>query len=153
MENIRLPLALGIIGFVFSTKRWIKFMDGLSPTAGLFVYYSILTTVILLLEWAGLIISGINFTSFNQALGTILIIFSFFIVVDWESCYINYVTKGNCENVSNVYLQSEDGAVYSLWSKYLSPENARLATYVVTPIILSFIGLSMITHKITIAPF
>lgn len=149
----QLPLAFGILGFLFSSRKWILFMNNLNPLTGMVVYYIILTVTLILLEYFGLIIAGIKFESINQTLGTILIIFSFFILVNWESCYINVVTKGNCD-MSNVYLQSEDGAVYYLWSKLTDNINLlRILTYIVTPVVLSFIGQNMITGKITIGLF
>lgn len=129
-------------------------MNSNSPFVGLLIYYFILTVTVLILEYFGLIIAGIKFGNFNQTIGTMLIIFSFFIIINWESCYINTITKGNCDNVSNVYLQSEDGAVYYLWSKLFTNVNIiRLFTYIITPFILSIIGVSMITQKINLFPF
>lgn len=149
----QLPLAFGVLGFLFSSRKWIFFMNSLNPLVGMIVYYIILIFTIGLLEYFGLIIAGIKFESINQTIGTVLIIFSFFILVNWESCYINMITQGNC-NLSNVYLQSEDGAVYYLWSKLTNNINLlRILTFVITPVLLTFIGQNMITGKITIAPF
>lgn len=149
-----LPLVFAILGFLFSTRTWIMFLDGLSPLNGLLIYYFILTTTIICLEYMGLIIAGIKFDSMRHTIGSIMIIFSFFIVVTWTSCYINMVTKGQCDKISNIYLQSEDGTVYYLWSFLFSNiEVLRILTYVVTPFVLSFIGQQLITQKVTISPF
>lgn len=153
-NKIGLPIIFGIFGFIISSRSWILFMDKLNPFYGLIVYYLILIMTILILENAGLVIAGINFASFNQALGTICIIFSFFLLLKMESCYMNYVTKGDCKNISNIYLHSEDGATYYLWSKIIdNPEILRLLTYVVTPVVLSFIGVNLITEKVVLTPF
>lgn len=153
-NKLSLPIAFGILGFLHSSRPWILFMDKLNPFQGLIVYYTILIITILILEHAGLVIAGINFESFNQAFGTIMIIFSFFILIRLESCYINYIIKGDCKDVSNVYLQSEDGAVYYLWSKLTdNHEIAKLLTYVLTPVVLSFIGMNLITEKVVLTPF
>lgn len=158
MNTYLLPLILALLGFIFSTRRWIKAYDRLPPYGGLIVYYAILTITLVILERLGLIIGGLELSGFSHTLGTILIIFSFFIIFDWESCYINIVTKGKCEekDISNVYFASEDGAVYDLWSKVFKDNHEvnRVFTYVLTPLILSFIGLSLLSPgekvKITI---
>ena len=153
-EKIILPFLFGFLGILFSSKTWILFMDKLNPVQGLIIYYIILIITILLLEYFGLVIAGVRFLSVNQAIGTILIVFSFFILVNWTSCYISYVTKGNCDNISNIYAQSEDGAVYYLWSKLTDdPAVSRWLTYVLTPMVLSFIGMNLITNKIVLTPF
>lgn len=136
---------------MFSTKYWLTFMDKLTPTTGLLVYYVILTCCVLILEYFGLIISGIKYITSLQTVGTMLIIYSFFIVVSWTSCYVNVVIKGDCKEVSNVYLQSEDGSVYYFWSQFFEDvETRRILTYVVTPFILTFIGQLLITNKVQI---
>lgn len=152
--SIYLPLTLAIMGFLFTIKEFLIWFNQRNPATGLLVYYAILLGAIFTLEYFGLVVAGIKFDSARHTIGTILIIFSFFIVVNWESCYINQVTKGNCDQVSNIYLSSEDGATYYLWSKVTKDrETARILTYVVTPFVLSFIGMSLITQKVTLSPF
>lgn len=149
-----LPFVLAFLGFIFSTRKWILFLNKLNPLNGLLIYYTILTLIIVTLEYFGLIIAGITFKSISQTIGTMLIIFSFFIIVCWESCYINTVIDGNCDNVSNVYLQAEDGAVYYVWSQFFNNiEILRILTYIVTPFVLSAIGQNLITGKVVISPF
>jgi len=152
--KIYLPIVFAILGFLFSARPWILFLDGLSPLNGLLIYYFILTITIILLEYFGLIIAGIKFDSLRHTIGSMLIIFAFFIVVTWTSCYINMVTKGQCSQISNIYLQSEDGTVYYLWSfLFKDIDTLRLLTYVITPFVLSFIGQLLITRKVSISPF
>ncbi len=153
IDNFKLPLALAILGFVLTTRKWIMFMHTLNPFAGLVVYYTILTLIVIMLEYLGLVIAGIKLDSIQHTMGTILIIFAFFITVKLESCYINTIAKGSCVDISNVYLQSEDGAVYWLWTHlFNNPKTLRLMTYVFTPVLLSFIGTFLITDKIVISP-
>lgn len=143
------PLILGLLGFVFSSRTWILFLNSHSPPVGLIFYYMILFITILFLQHIGLIIAEMPFDSMGHAIGTLLIIFSFFIVFNWESLYINQVTKHPDMDVSNVYLQSEDGAVYYVWYNMMNlhVEHARLMTYVVTPFILSTLGMVLIQGK------
>lgn len=151
INKLLLPLIFALLGFLFTTRRWILFMDSLNPFYGLITYYTIITITVLLLEYYGLVISDIKYDSFYQTIGTLMIIFSFFILVNWASCYINTVTKGKCDkkDMSNVYLQSEDGATYYLWSRLTDNANlCRILTYCVTPFALTFIGQNMIIGKI-----
>lgn len=155
--GLHLSICLAVLGFLLTTRKFLTWYNNRNPLTGLLIYYTILITAILILQHFGLIIAGIQFNTWRHLLGTILIMFSFFIVVSWESCYINQVTRGNCNNVSTIYLASEDGAVYYLWSKLFplakDHERNRILTYIVTPFVLSLIGSFLITEKIEIGPF
>jgi hypothetical protein len=146
MNTLLLPVVFAILGFLFSTRTFIKNYNKLPPYGGLILYYIILTIVIITLEYFGLIIAGIEFMNFKHTLATLLIVFSFFIIVDWESCYINIVTEGNCKNVSNMYFASEDGAVYDLYNRVFPNKHElnRILTYVVTPFILCLVGMLLL---------
>ena len=86
-------------------------------------------------------------------IGIVLIVFAFFITMNWQSCYVKAVTGKKCDN-SMVYLESEDGIVYYLWSKVFTNLGVlRIMTYVVTPMTLAFIGTFLITEDVTITPF
>lgn len=140
---LTLPLILAALGFLSSTRTYLLWMDRLSPLAGLAVYYVLITLTVLTLQWLGLIVGAVRFSGLRHTLGTVMIIFAYFIVFDWESCYVNYVTRGRCEQreLSNVYLQSEDGAVFYLWSKLLrSWTLRRWAAFVFTPFLLALLG-------------
>lgn len=149
MSNYILPIILALLGFIFSSRTYIKAYDKLPPYGGLIVYYIILTITVIVLERLGLIVGGLQLSGFSHTLGTMLIIFSFFIIFDWESCYINIVTKGRCDNkdISDIYFASEDGAVYDLWNKVFRNKHElnRILTYIITPLILSFIGILLLS--------
>ncbi len=151
--DLRMPLVFAIMGYLFSTRKFILFMDRLNPLNGLIVYYSILLSALLVLEYFGLIIAGIEFNTTWHSIGSILIIFSFFITIEFESCHANMITKGHCDSnaMSNIYIQSEDGAMYWIWSHFTKNfEALRWLTYVITPFVLSLIGSLMITQKVQI---
>jgi len=154
-RKFMLPFVIALIGFIFSTRQWLLFLNQLNPFLGLLVYYIIMTLALLLLQFFGLIIAGINFNSFSHTIGSIFIIFSYFLVICWESCYVATVTEGTCDGTSSVILQSEDGAIFYIWSVILGDKNIellRILTYVVTPFVLTFIGQLLITSKIVISP-
>ncbi|MEM3476432.1 MAG: hypothetical protein QXF83_06925 [Candidatus Bathyarchaeia archaeon] len=137
---------LAFMGFIFTTRRFLLFLDSLNPFQGLIFYYIILFICLFLLSKAGLIVSRFKIKSLTQVFGMLLITFAFFIIVDWESPYINYATKGNLPNVSNIYFQAEDGAVWYLWSLVVSDVNTlRFLTYIFTPFILALIGAIFVT--------
>ena len=151
LNYIRFPLIMGILGSIFSSRKWILFLNKQSPPVGLLFYYIIIFVAILLLQHIGLVIAEVPFDSISHAVGTLMVIFSFFIIFDWESYYITLITQppGKKTEISNVYLQSEDGAVFYLWYNIakLSIEQARVMTYIVTPIVLSFFGMLLIRGK------
>jgi hypothetical protein len=148
---IAFPLFLGLLGWIFSSRSWLIFLNNLDPPVGLGVYYLIVFITLLGLQHIGLVIADLPFNSINHAIGTILIIFSFFIVFDWTSYYVTQVTQGeDAPPPSRIYMQSEDGAVYYLWNSVVKMpiQQARAMTYVVTPVVLSVLGLVLIHGKL-----
>lgn len=141
-----LPIIFAIIGYLVTTKRFIAFLNSLDPLQGLLVYYIAVVTVIILLEHFGLIIAGIHFTSMKQLIGTIMISFSIFIVLIWSNCYVAEVSQGSCSGFAHIYLNTESGATYYLWSKLTDNiELRRILTFVISPFILSLFGLLLIS--------
>lgn len=152
----KLPVALAVLGWLFTTKPFLMFLDRRSPATGLLVYYACLTAAVYGLQLLGLSVAGTPHTTIRQLVGTMLVLFAFFIVVDWESCYVQTITKGSCDEVSNVYLSAEDGATYWGWSKLLpraSPDTLRLLTYVLVPFVLALLGSYLIRGPITLSVF
>ena len=76
--------------------------------------------------------------SFRQTIGEIFIIFSFFILFNFESEYVQYVVnKENIPKCTQVYTQSEDGTVYYLVNKFVKdPRKSRIITFVIIPFTL-----------------
>jgi hypothetical protein len=149
-KEIFLALVIASMGFLFSSREWILQLNALNPVQGLLVYYVILYISLYFLSKAGLIIYDLKIENAVQVFGLLLITFAFFITVDWESQWIQYVTKQNVEQASTVFYESEDGATFFLWSQLFPPipenmEKLRLLTYVVTPFILTLIGVFLVT--------
>lgn len=158
MINLGLPIIFAILGLIFSTRVWLKFLNKQNPLKGLLIYYIVLIITIIILQSFGLVIGQTKFNSFKHTIGTILIIFSFFIIIDWTSCYTNEITQGQCDtehSISQIYLQSEDGATYWLWSKVFKGKDKiqirRIMTFVITPFILTLIGTMLITSKVSLS--
>jgi len=150
-KELSLAIAIAVMGFFFTTRQWILWLNSLSPFAGLIVYYIILYASLYVLSRLGLTVFGIKIDDKIETLGLLLITFAFFITVDWESAYIQYVTNGSLTGMSNVYLQAEDGAVWFLWSQLIQNiEVLHVLTYVVTPFVLALVGGLLVTGKIKI---
>ena len=143
-EELALVLVITFMGFAFSMRQFVLFLDSLNPFTGLIVYYVILYFSLYALSKLGLVIWKIRIKSPLQVLGALLITMAFFITVDWESPWVQYVTNRTTD-VSNVLYQSEDGAFWYLWSFLTSNfEVLRILTYVITPFILTLIGVILV---------
>ena len=150
-KEVGLAVILAFMGFILSSHQWILFLSGLTPLEGLIIYYIILYVTLYILSQLGLVVLGIKIKEPLQTFGLLLITFAFFIVVDWESAYVQYVTIGSLEGASPVFLQSEDGAVFWVWEQLLPAapvETWRILTYVLTPFILTLIGGLLASEKI-----
>ena len=155
-KALLLAIIFAILGFIFTMRTWILWLDKLNPLQGLVIYYIIVTITIVILQKIGLIVGGIEFQEWNHTIGILLLYFSWHIIFNDTSCYINMVTKGQCDQkkISTVFLNSEDGSTYYLWSKITTNiEYLRLLTYVITPFILTFIGVLLIQKDISLSLF
>lgn len=151
MQEIMLAFALALMGFAFSSRSWLLFLDGLNPFQGLVVYYVILYVSLYMLSRLDLVVFGFKIRDPLQTFGLLLITFAFFICVDWESPYVQLVTGRSVENISPVLFQAEDGAVWFLWQNALpraGVELLRLLTYVATPFILALVGGLFVSEKV-----
>lgn len=150
-KEIWLAIALAVMGFVFSTRTFLLYMNGLNPFEGLIVYYIILYSSLYVLSKAGLTVFGFKITRFTQTMGLLMITFAFFVTVNFSSAWTTIATGGNPANVSTVYWQDEDGSLYFLYSILLpwaSAEVIRILTYVVSPALLSLLGGFLVSGKI-----
>lgn len=141
-----------LLGYVFSSRKFILFLNSLNPFQGLLFYYLQLFITLEVLQYFGLVIGGVKMQSLLQTLGELMIVFAFFIIVDQESGWVAQVVgdaEGKKKDYPVVYTQAEDGAVYYLWTTYVTSdhETARLLTFVVTPVILAALGLYLTGGK------
>jgi hypothetical protein len=143
-EELALVIVITFLGFAFSLRQFVLFLDSLNPFTGLIIYYIILYFSLYALSKLGLVIWKIRIKSPLQVLGALLITMAFFITVDWESPWVQYVTNRTTD-VSNVLYQSEDGAFWYLWSFLTNNfEVLRILTYVVTPFVLTLVGVILV---------
>jgi hypothetical protein len=152
-NELVLAITLAIGGFIFSSREFIVWLNHFNPLYGFTVYYIILYASLFVLSKFNLVIFGIKIKKPMQTLGLLLITFSFFLIVNWESCYVQTVLSGSCANVSNIYFGSEDGMTWWFWTTYVgitSVDLARLLTFVFTPFILTIIGGLLVDEKVKI---
>ena len=143
---VRTAIAFAVLGYIFSSRQFIRFLNNLNPFQGLLFYYLQLFVTLEILQWFGLIIGGVKMTSLVQTIGELIIVFAFFIIVDQESAWVAQVVgeeEGKKKDYPVIYTQAEDGAVYYLWSTYVTkdPDTARLLTFVLTPAVMVAVGL------------
>lgn len=149
-HEVALAVAFAFLGFVFTSRNWILFLNELSPVQGLIVYYMILYASLYVLSRLDLVVFGFRIKEPLQTFGLLLLTFSFFLITDWESPYIQFATGRTVENVSPVLFQAEDGAVWFLWQSampWLDVEALRILTYVLTPFILGLVGGWLVSRK------
>jgi len=149
-RELSLAVVLAVFGFLFSTKEFLLFLNSLNPLVGLVVYYCILFCVMFVFSKFGFTVMNIKIQNILQIIGAMMITFAFFIIVDNESAYVQFVTTGSVEGSQNIYLQSEDGATWYFWYNILGIVNielARLLTFVFTPFVLAIVGGLLVTKR------
>lgn len=153
-EDKLLVGALAVMGFLFSSREWLMWLNTLTPISGLVVYYIVLFFSLLILSKAGLIINQVKISNPKQVFGLLMVTFAFFIVVGFSSAYTQWVTNSNID-ISPVFVQCEDGSVFYAWSQVIPPvaanmEMLRILTYVVSPVLIGFIGVGLVKGRIEI---
>lgn len=140
---LQAALAFATLGYLFSSRTLITFLNGLTPFQGLVFYYVQLFVTLEVLQRMGLVIGGVKMTSPYQTIGELIIIFAFFILVVQKSQWVEHVIEeqtGQPQNYPVIFVHSEDGATYAFWRMFAGPDTARILTFVVTPAILVAIG-------------
>ena len=147
-KEFYLAISFSILGFLLTTRLLLNTLEGLNLFLGFIVYYAIIFLTIFILSKLDLVIFGFKIENLAQKIGLVLITFSFFILVNWESPYINIVTHGTAENVSNIYFMSEDGIVWGFWDLIFNNVTLlRVLTFMVTPFLLTLLGGLLVSEK------
>lgn len=148
-REIQFVMFIAFLGYVFSTREFIFWLNQLTPSAGLLFYYIVLAILLFAAyKLLNVRVGGIRLQGDPlQVLGSLLILFSFFLVTNWgesglAAAYLNTQTP------PSVYMQTEDGAVWWFWQHYTQDVEAlRLLTYVFTPFVLTLIGASLVSRE------
>lgn len=150
-QILLIPTILAMGGLIISTRFWITFVNKIPSYYALLIRYAIILVLLLIFRKIGIKIGNIEFDTIGHIIGSILIIFSFFIIFDLSSCYHNELLNGECTSVPELYLASEDGIVYNFWKNYTRNINhLRILTYMITPFLLTLIGIFLIPKKISL---
>ena len=148
-KELYLALVFSLLGFLLTTRLLLNTLEGLNVFLGFIVYYAIIFLTIFVISKLDLVIFGFKIDNLAQKIGLVLITFAFFILVNWESPYVNIVTHGTAENVSSIYFMSEDGITWAFWDMIFNNIQAiRVLTFIVTPFLLTLLGGLLVSEKI-----
>jgi hypothetical protein len=150
-RELTLAVAFAVMGFAFSTRTFLLWMNELNPFEGLIIYYIILYSSLYVLSKAGLTVFGLKITKVTQQIGLLMITFAFFVTVNFSSAWTTIATGGNPAAVSKIYWGDEDGCLFYLYGlvfPWASAEILRLLTYVVSPAALALIGSYFVSGKV-----
>lgn len=139
MIHLRLALAFGAAGFVFTSKLWLQWLHSLSPEQGLVAKWAAILGTIFLLDLAD---PTLKLEHKTQALGIVMVLAAFNMIFNYQSEWIDDSGSGN------VQVQTPDGALYrrARTNLGLTPELARIAVFVLVPFVLVFFGSRLVRN-------
>lgn len=133
MIHLRLALAFALVGLVFTSRPWLKWLHSLSPEHGLLVKWVSILVSIFLLDYAD---PTLKLEHKTQALGVVMILAAFNMIFNYQS---EWIDESGSENVQ---VQTPDGALYhrARTNLGLRPDFARILVFVLIPFVLVFFG-------------
>ncbi len=140
MIHFRLAATIAILGFIFTSKQWLQWLNKYSPETGLIIKHAVILLSIYILAWSD---PYIKFAHHHQALGVLLLYITFVMIFNYQSGWIKDI------KVENVEEQTFDGVVYHRSKQILNvePNTARIISFVIIPFILVVFGSKLIHHK------
>lgn len=140
MLHILLASVIALIGFVFTSRPWLQWLNTLGPEVGLFIKHAIILTCIFVLARVD---PRIKFAHHGQAVGVLILYVAFVMIFNYQS---DWIQDAKADNVGD---QTIDGAIYhrSRETLKLSPEVSRMLTFVVIPFILVLVGSRLVNGK------
>jgi hypothetical protein len=140
MLHLRLAATFAVLGFVFTSKQWLHFLNRYNPEMGLIIKHSVILLSIYILAWSD---PYIKFVHHHQALGVLLLYMTFVLIFNYQSEWIEDV------KADNVGEQTFDGVIYhrSKQIPNIEPQMARIVSFVIIPFILVIIGSQLVHHK------
>lgn len=132
MWHLKLAAAFGVLGFLFTSRPWLNWLNKLTPEMGLLIKSLLVFGIVVALQG----IDGIIKLNNSQTLGVVLVYTAFVMIFNYQSKWIEE------SDSPNVGLQTADGVVYHRTRNLfnLEPEKARLVTFVVVPVIMVLVG-------------
>jgi len=139
VTHLRLAAAFALVGFIFTSKFWLRWLHSLGPEHGLVVKWAAILGSILLLDWAD---PSLKLEHKTQALGVVMVLAAFNMIFNYQSEWIDESGSGN------VQVQTPDGALYrrARTNLGLEPDVARVLVFVLVPFVLVFFGSRLVRN-------
>lgn len=138
MRHLKLASLIAASGFIFTSQTWLNFLHKFKPETGMLIKNAVVLFVIYLTH---LIDPSVSLPHVKAA-GAFLIYLAFMMIFNYQSDWIEESGSGNVGD------QTVDGAVYhrTRENMNLSPELARLVTFVLVPFVLVFAGSRLVKN-------
>ena len=138
MRHLKLASLIAAAGFIFTSKTWLNFLHKFEPETGMLIKNAVVLFVIYLTHLIDPSVSAPHV----KAAGAFLIYLAFMMIFNYQS---RWIEESGSENVGD---QTVDGAVYhrARENLNLSPELARLVTFVLVPFVLVFAGSRLVKN-------
>ena len=132
MKHLKLASLIAASGLIFTSRAWLNFLHKFEPEKGLLIKNVVVLFIIFMMH---LIDTSVSMPH-AKAMGVFLIYVAFMMIFNYQSGWIVESGSGNVED------QTVDGAVYhrARETLHLSPEIARLLTFVIVPFALVLVG-------------
>ena len=140
MLHLRLAATFAVLGFVFTSKQWLQWLNKYNPETGLIIKHTVILLSIYILAWSD---PYIKFVHHHQAIGVLLLYMTFVLIFNYQSGWIKDIKADNVED------QTFDGVVYHRSKKIMNiePQMARIISFVIIPFILVIIGSQLVHHR------
>lgn len=124
---------MALAGFIFTSRPWLQFLNGLGPETGLVAKHLAILFVIFVINYVD---PSIKLTHTFQAIGVLFVYMSFLLIFDYQS---QWIQDAGTEHVGD---QTVDGVVYHRVHNTfgLEPDTARIVAFVLVPFVLIFLG-------------
>jgi hypothetical protein len=138
MIHLRLAVAFAIMGYIFTNRTWLLWLNTLAPEIAILVKHFVIFCLIFLLDY---IDPSIKLQYQRQALGALFIYMAFVIIFDYQSEWIKEVGASNVGDHQTI-----DGVLYHRSREILNldPELARILVFTVAPFTLVFLGSQLV---------
>lgn len=120
--EVRLILLMTVLAWVFSRRVFIQTMQMLEPWQVLALWYCLMAVFVhYLLRGIGIRVGTFQIKSWglSQTLGTLAMIFGFFLTWNWAESAWSSLALGGSGELPIIILGTEDGALFAFWWSYL----------------------------------
>jgi len=140
MLHLRLAATFAVLGFVFTSKQWLQWLNKYNPETGIIIKHTVILLSIYILAWSD---PYIKFVHHHQAIGVLLLYVTFVMIFNYQSGWIKDIKAENVEE------QTIDGVVYHRSKQILNiePQMARIVSFVIIPFILVIFGSKLIHNN------